>query len=836
MSVALVSAATATATAFTVGVEPAPAPAKRVAAEDVDLAAAISLLPTHDKVSDITGGLGSQIYNVNQTILDQLSRAIVGGVSLTALAQAAGVDPQSLVNGLLADLPAGLVPSILDALGNSINLPILSTALGQLSAADQALLSGALGLLGTQLTDGTLKGLLALLGLNLSDPLNLSNLTDKLGINIVTAGSPFSVLKMLGIDLGWVPGLPNSVASDIDNTPYLKIGVNGILNTAIGTLQQALDNGTLSALNLSGLLGALGLPIPLPGVDLTPVVQNLITSLGDVVNQITSGLPDVLDTRITPTIGVGLGAFAAAMAYKQVIADLANQPGGANYPGLSGSPNPLLGSLTILPLILVNNPARPDGGLAARFADVASLLGIDAVNPDTSLTGVGGTGNVLGTGLHVGGANVLPVLIDATYEYQPLSDFASWPDAFTLVNNLAAALSPTYMLRGLGFSDITDQLSHALEGVGLNPVSLNLYLTLHSQTLPLLEPLYLASDAMNIVGLKPIADLALHLANALAPALTTLVNIGYANAVQNPDGTITRNYDTAGTETPFLSFANIDYGKAISDSITQLIGGFQKEFFSGNPTAGGPNILSNLINSLLDGSLLGATTSATTLSTPSTVSASSVPSANARLLTVASAETDTPAATGDTSKDAATSSDSSSGATRTPAADTADQKTSTDKTTAEKTPEKTADGKTTPAATDSTTSADAQTPAADGSDTSGASSDPTPAKGPKHAKPDTDSASSTGDQSTGPKHAKPDTGGGVSGSDATDTGAATTPKHSKPTTNETRDTANDFSPKGGDSADKHDKKARGADAGATASAGGSDAGASGSSSSSDKAA
>ena len=45
LSVALVSAATATATALTVGVEPPPAPAKRLAAESVDLAAAVQLLP-----------------------------------------------------------------------------------------------------------------------------------------------------------------------------------------------------------------------------------------------------------------------------------------------------------------------------------------------------------------------------------------------------------------------------------------------------------------------------------------------------------------------------------------------------------------------------------------------------------------------------------------------------------------------------------------------------------------------------------------------------------------------------------------------------------------------
>ena len=30
-----------------------------------------------------------------------------------------------------------------------------------------------------------------------------------------------------------------------------------------------------------------------------------------------------------------------------------------------------------------------------------------------------------------------------------MSDLASWPNPFTLANNLAAAMMPTYMLRGL---------------------------------------------------------------------------------------------------------------------------------------------------------------------------------------------------------------------------------------------------------------------------------------------------------------------------------------------------------------------------------------------------
>ncbi len=61
-----------------------------------------------------------------------------------------------------------------------------------------------------------------LLGLDLSNPLDLSNL-DTPGLNIVTTGPLFTLLKLLGVDIGWVPALPNSVADEINNTPYLTL-------------------------------------------------------------------------------------------------------------------------------------------------------------------------------------------------------------------------------------------------------------------------------------------------------------------------------------------------------------------------------------------------------------------------------------------------------------------------------------------------------------------------------------------------------------------------------------------------------------------------------------
>ena len=507
---------------------------------------------------------------------------------------------------------------------------------------------------------------------------------------------------MLGFDLGWVPSLPNSVANEINGSPYLEAGADGVLDLVFDLLEDE---------NAGGVLGPI---LDLLNLDLGTVLGDLTDLIDEIRDPITSQIPDLIHARVTPTIGIGLGAFAAAMAYQQVIDDLANQPGGTAYNGV----DPILGSLTILPLVLINNPGRPDGGAFARFGPLAALFGIDTVNPRTELTGNGGVplGN---TGLHLGGANVLPILIDATYEYQPMSDLASWPNPFTLANNLAAGLLPTYMLRGLsldGLEDqILDQVGEAVGNVGAgNPLALNIYLTLDSATLPMLEPLYLASDLLNIIGLSPLAQIPMRIANAIAPALGILTDAGYGNVVRNPDGTYTRDFSTAGDEVPFLSFPDLNPGQVLTDTITALFGGIQKEL-GPNPTPGTPNALKTLLDALLGGGLgglLGGTSTSTGTGTgtgtPATnplgglsallnnvlggllgggllgglnplaatqglapSSASSVPTANARLMTLASE--DSTVEKGETTP-TATESETVKDEVKTPAEDTSEPK------------------------------------------------------------------------------------------------------------------------------------------------------------------
>src|SRR5918996_1166367 len=114
-----------------------------------------------------------------------------------------------------------------------------------------------------------------------SYPLNLAGL-DIPGLNVITTGPPFTLLKLLGTDLGWVPGLPNSVANEINGTDYLPVGLSGLLGELADTV--------------SGLNPVLGLALEALAATIPP------------------GL-DAVDLRVPVVVGFGLGAFAAGAAY-----------------------------------------------------------------------------------------------------------------------------------------------------------------------------------------------------------------------------------------------------------------------------------------------------------------------------------------------------------------------------------------------------------------------------------------------------------------------------------------------------------------------------------------
>jgi PE-PPE domain len=584
---AVVGAATMTAAALTAAM--VPPPTQRMLNPDVDLTAAVKVFPEPDKIPDLTGGLGTAGYDLSQAIAAAILEAITNNINLMALARAAGMDPESL----LQTLPANLLTGVLDSAPVNL-LPILTNMLG-LNVADGVLLP-ALQLLG--ITDGsgitTVSKLLGLLGIDLSDPLNLSNL-DIPGLNLITTGPPFTLLKLLGLDVGWVPGLPNSVAHEVNTTPYLPIGVKGLLTTVLDKLK-VLD-GENPMLELGGILGPKGL-LNLDGIG------GLVDLVGQVVNTLPDGL-DVIDLRVPVVVGFGMGAFAAGAAYPKIVEDLKYQPGGqkSRTPG----DDPLLGSLTILPMLLLRNPGRANGGLFARAYPLARLFGIDTVTPDTEVTHSGGI-PILNTGLAAGGANLVPIKVDATVEYDLLSDFAAWPNPLSIANNVMGFLLPTYILRGVDLSNLTPQLQTQLAGIlskiGTDPLALNLYLTLPANSLPLLEPLYLMTDLTNMMTLGAFPNPLGTIANALAPALTSLVNLGYTDVVRTADGRYVRTLDQAGDPTAFMSFPDVNWAQVPGDIFNLLVKGIDKEFFSGNPTPGTPNAITGvfqLLSTILGG-------------------------------------------------------------------------------------------------------------------------------------------------------------------------------------------------------------------------------------------
>lgn len=580
--VAVVTAAAATATALTVGAAaptPLPRPEEhylRVVEQPVDLSAAVSPFGPPGSLSDVTGGAGRAAYDSFQEFIAAYERALAG----INIGGGFGLN----IENLLSEIPTAFLDDILGAIPIDLG-SVLDPILGGLVTP---LLIQILDLLNITDSQGniTLSAVLGLVGLDLSDPLNLAGLNIP-GVNIITPGEPFLLLKMLsGLDLGWTPGTANAVADAINQTPYLEVGVENLLD---------------SVLDLAG--DAVG-QIPLLGT----LVAAVLEGIEDI------NLPDlnVIDVRIPIVIGYGFGAMAAGSAYQQVLADLANQPRlGAN----GGGP---LGSLSLMPMVLANNVGRANGGMLARFYPLFEMLGIDMITPDVRATNVGTGVPVLGTGIELGAANLVPIKVDATVQYQPFSDFAAWPNPFTLFNNLlAGTIGASYILRGVELDSALDQILNEVgetvaDALDLgNPLNINIYLTLATSTLPLLEPLYLAGDVLNMVSFGTLGTLPIRLANALSPALTSLVNLGYTDVVRNPDGTYTRTLDDADTATPFMSFPDVNWGRALNDVMNSLVNGFQKEFFSGNPTAAPPNVLENLgklLQTLTGGLNLGGLT------------------------------------------------------------------------------------------------------------------------------------------------------------------------------------------------------------------------------------
>jgi hypothetical protein len=469
----------------------------------------------------------------------------------------------------------------------------------------------------------------------------LPPITEIPGVRIITTGPPFGLLGLVGVNPFWVPALPSRIADEVDGTSYL---------------------------------GGADLDIPV-----TVANPAYIPSCTDEKicppKTITGHLDlDLVSLRVPVVAAFGLGALAAGMAYPQVESDLPNQPGGTVPGAAPGS------SVTIVPMILIRNPGRNDGGIAARFAPIFARLGIDTATNDFDVQ-TDGT------------AVLVPVKVDVAAQNDPLSDFAAWPNPVTLLNNAAAFAFPTYLLRGSDLSgvglqtlnplvgNLVGNVASAIIGDGLkvdlpgdlpnvdiprtaailtaNPLltsalgqtfpgidvdipngstledrygALNLYLTVENGAQPMLEPFRYPTDTLSVLTGQTITN---PFADAVEPAITMLGNLGYTNVVQYGDDPsdyrddyqrdFSNDFGSNGGEAmPFFSFPKtIGWSAVPEDFVRAWAGGTQDAFFYGGIPGLNHPAPSNLHNPIglvtnLIGQAVGSTDlgSLTALQTP----------------------------------------------------------------------------------------------------------------------------------------------------------------------------------------------------------------------------
>lgn len=396
------------------------------------------------------------------------------------------------------------------------------------------------GIVTNDLTTAEFSAALAALDDSGIDPASVGIDGDLIG-EIWRAISIGPLLQRLGIDLSDV--ISNLILSKV---PATGDGVNLVLT---GPLMGALE-----------FIGANPYWVPAFADQVSAGVNGTPYGI-----KVTSPITLQLDNFRLPIVaGIGPGAFAVGNAYQGVVDDI---------------PNQTTNTRTILPLILLRNPGRPDGGLAARAEPLLQLLGITSVSPDVATFKDNDTDKRI----------VWPLKVDATFEYDWMSDVPSWPNPVALLNTGVGAVFPTYILRNDDAESIADQIVAPLlaELTGANafallvgsnpPAALNGYVTIAEPSLPLFEPTRLPVDLVNLVAGTNFSN---PLADALEPAAKILVNLGYVDVDQaNP--TYDRTLDHAGVLTPFFTMPDVDWSLVPGDLVDALQTGFGDAFLSG---------------------------------------------------------------------------------------------------------------------------------------------------------------------------------------------------------------------------------------------------------------
>ncbi|STZ25750.1 AAA ATPase containing von Willebrand factor type A (VWA) domain-like protein [Mycolicibacterium aichiense] len=370
-----------------------------------------------------------------------------------------------------------------------------------------------------------------------------------LTLDTTTTGPLLWLINQLGVD-----------SYTFDNIPV------------VGSITLAFDWQKADPVGLNNLLNA----EPFGGFVLgTATRPNILASspTGPLLIASGTGVPAALQTYqalLSSANGNTLPGYDPLVAAGKV-SSITGQPCSSGITCVQGT------NVTNLPIALVRNPETPNGGLYSRFAPIFNLFGMNPVSPNA------GSGSSLG--IRFNGA-----FVNVALGYDMLSDFPETLNPFSLVNSVMASVLPTYLLGGA-----------ELKGTSINTIEGNLialltlgtpsttYSTLVPTDLPLLEPLRLPSRILNAVfkAAKIPITLGTPLADALQPALSILVNIGYTD-VQTPSegGTYNRTYDQSSQYVPFLSRATLtpqEWAAVPGDVVKALFTGF-RDVLSGKPT------------------------------------------------------------------------------------------------------------------------------------------------------------------------------------------------------------------------------------------------------------
>ena len=130
------------------------------------------------------------------------------------------------------------------------------------------------------------------------------------------------------------------------------------------------------------------------------------------------------------------------------------------------------------------------------------------------------------------------------------------------------------------------------------PLSFNFYLTVPIKGAPVLEPTYLAVDALNLVTGGQFNN---PIGTALNPVLESAGNLGYTDVDrQLVDGEYqyVRTFDDTGTPTAFFSFPDVDWEKVPGDLFNLLGYGLREAIDQGIEGDASPNAIAEVLKLL----------------------------------------------------------------------------------------------------------------------------------------------------------------------------------------------------------------------------------------------